>query len=480
MQGTLLKSTVAWMTAIVLATACVAEQRSENFDRDPGWEGHNNRPMENSLRKVVQDFGYSAADHFENGPGEVGGSITSDGVPAYYAKPIPPLTYENSFSASGTVIVGKGGGNTLLGFFNHDSVNEWRTPNTIVFRINGRGEFFHTHIEYETSQWRAGASVIGRVDTVADRVYPIEIPGKGVHTWHIEYDPKGNNGGGCISATFDDVATVCNLSPGHRIDGATFDRFGLLNVVKSVDGSGEIWVDNVVISGKAESFATDPGWEGRRNRTTYDSEEVRPRFNFGYSPTDFCGGKTPGEIGGLFFRGDCRYANTLACYGDRLDMLTMDKPLHASGKITLRRAVSDSTTLFGFYHSENSLRVTDSQSSALPVDYLGICIEGPSSEGFYVYPSYRVHDGEQCSGYPDNPPHIYPDNAVHAWTLEYLPGNPGKITVTLDDKRAEMPVPCECQTVGTQFNRFGFVTPWIDGNGQRIYLDDLEYTCRQE
>lgn len=27
------------------------------------------------------------------------------------------------------------------------------------------------------------------------------------------------------------------------------------------------------------------------------------------------------------------------------------------------------------------------------------------------------------------------------------------------------------------FNRVGFVTPWIDGNGQRVYCDDLDYTC---
>lgn len=29
------------------------------------------------------------------------------------------------------------------------------------------------------------------------------------------------------------------------------------------------------------------------------------------------------------------------------------------------------------------------------------------------------------------------------------------------------------------FDRFGFVTPWIDGNGQVIYFDDLEFTERQ-
>ena len=470
--------TVIWMVLLSLAAACAAEERRENFDRDPGWDGHNNRPATNTARAVVQDFGYSATDRHGNGPGRVGGTITPDGVAAYYAKPIPMLNYEDSFSASGTVIVGKGGGNTLLGFFNHSTINEWRTPNTLVFRINGRGDFFHEHIESATRLWRADALLITLLD--GDKTYWVENPSDRVHTWSIAYDPKGNDGKGCCRTVFDGASAVCNFSEGHKADGATFDRFGLLNVVKSVDGSGEIWIDNVVINGKPESFATDPGWEGLRNRLTYVSEEVRPRFNFGYSPTVYCGGKTSGELGGLFFRGDCRYPNMLAGYGDRLDALTLAKPLRASGKITLRRAVSDSTTLFGFYHSENSLHVTDSQASALPMDYLGVSVEGPSSEGFYVYPSYRVHNGEQGSGYPGNPPYIYPDGTVHTWSLEYLPGDPGKIAVVLDDKRTEMAVPCDRQIVGTQFNRFGFVTTWIDGNGQRLYLDDVKYTCRQE
>jgi len=32
---------------------------------------------------------------------------------------------------------------------------------------------------------------------------------------------------------------------------------------------------------------------------------------------------------------------------------------------------------------------------------------------------------------------------------------------------------------GAHFNRFGIITTWIDGNGQRIYFDDLTYTFQQ-
>lgn len=41
-------------------------------------------------------------------------------------------------------------------FFNSETVNEWRTPNTIAMRLNGRGENFFAYVEYCTSKWRAG------------------------------------------------------------------------------------------------------------------------------------------------------------------------------------------------------------------------------------------------------------------------------------------------------------------------------------
>ena len=82
-----------------------------------------------------------------------------------------------------------------------------------------------------------------------------------------------------------------------------------------------------------------------------------------------------------------------------------------------------------------------------------------------------------------NPPRIYPDGATHDWTLAYDPtganGN-GRITVTLDGHAVTMDLAPGDKAAGAQFDRFGLVTPWIDGNGQHVYFDDLSYTCRQE
>ena len=102
---------------------------------------------------------------------------------------------------------------------------------------------------------------------------------------------------------------------------------------------------------RPEDFTRDPDWEGRGNRRKYVTTNVRPRFDFGFSPSQHAGGSARGELGGLVFRGDCRSADKLAAYGDRLAPLSLAKPLKASGKVSLRRGVSDSTTLLGFYHS---------------------------------------------------------------------------------------------------------------------------------
>jgi hypothetical protein len=257
----------------------------------------------------------------------------------------------------------------------------------------------------------------------------------------------------------------------------------LLNVMKQLDGGGELWLDDVEINGQCEDFSRDPCWEAFGNRRTYETRNVRPRFDFGFSSTQFAGGKSSGELGGLFFRGDCRYPERLAAYGDPLNLLTLEQPLRASGKVCLRRAVTDSTTLLGFYHSTHSLRVNPSQRFSTPVDFLGVAIEGPSSEGFYFYPVYRNHGDGAGHGAGVNPPRIYPDNRIHDWMIEYDPGSAGgdgTITVSLDDQAVRIALAPGDRAAGAQFDRFGLVTPWVDGNGQHVYVDDLNYTCNQD
>ena len=463
------------------------ETRTEAFDRDPGWQGVNNRSARELPPVTIrQDFGYSESNHAGGKRGEIGGFITPAGEAAYYAKAIPPVSLNDVLTASGAFSAPDGQFNLLLGFFNAGSVNEWRTPNSLALRLNGRGDRIFAYVEYCTSRWRAGGDTTpfpSRGDP-AGRQELIGFPGGGrVHRWSLVYDPAGNDGRGVITATIDGQKAACLIDEGHREDGASFDRFGLLNVIKSADTGGELFVDDVTVNGILETFDQDPKWEGKQNRITYASQRKRPRFDFGYSPTSFAGGKGKGELGGMIFRGDCRHAESLAAHGDTVGPLSLEHPLRAGGKVALMRGVTDSTTFIGFYSSTASLRRSPSQSSSIPECVLGIYIEGPSRDGFCFYPVQRSlgPDGGRA-GLDRNSPRIHPDGKSHDWSLAYDPtgaGGKGRITVTLDGAAATLDLEAGIEANGEGFDRFGIVTCWIDGNSQDVYWDDVTYTVRQ-
>ncbi|MFB3787359.1 MAG: hypothetical protein ACE15F_13425 [bacterium] len=458
--------------------------REEHFDREPpNWEGINNRGTHFEPKTVTQDFGYSAATHFAGGqPGEIGGLLNPAGEAAFYGYRLPaPLDWNHPLSASGRIHVATGANHFLLGFFNENTLNEWRTPNTLVARINGRGDVFHCHIEYASARWRANAGLIGEI-APGERIRPKEIPGGRPYSWRLQYDPQGAESGGKLTFTLNGETAVCEISKDHRDDGAVFTHFGLLPIPKTWDSPGQAWIDDVNINGEKFDFADDPHWDQKNNRITYITKDTRPRFDFGWSPTHWAGGRAPGELGGLIFRGDCRELARLAAYGDRIGRLTLDTPLLARGKVCMIRGISDSTASIGFYNSTWSLRSNPAQNQSIPMDYVGINIEGPSSDGFYFYPVYRVHG--EISGYlggGSNPaPRIYPDRRVHDWSLRYDPagaGGRGRITVTLDDQTGVLDLGLDARPTGATFDRFGLCTPWIDGNSVTVYFDDLEYTA---
>jgi hypothetical protein len=241
-------------------------------------------------------------------------------------------------------------------------------------------------------------------------------------------------------------------------------------------------LDDVSINGQTDGFSTDPGWDARGNRATYTTFSVRPRFDFGFSKTHFADGNNSGELGGTVFRGDNRFPGKVAYYGDRLDELSAAKPLQAAGKVSLRRGVSDSTSLIGFFHSQDSVAVSDAQTSGFPMNFLGIAIEGPSSEGFYFYPAHRFPNGADAYARGADSPHILPDGRAHEWSLVNDPeagGGAGRLTVTLDDRAVHLDLATGHRNAPARFDRFGIVTTWIDGNAQTVYFDDLTYTFRQ-
>src|SRR5688572_19103964 len=105
-----------------------AGEKTETFDKDPGWDGVRNRIKVPAVRKQ-QNFGWSSTNHAGGeAPGEIGGVVWRSITPAYYGKKLGPFTFDDELSASGTVTVlqsntKKGwqtGSTAYIGFFNHE------------------------------------------------------------------------------------------------------------------------------------------------------------------------------------------------------------------------------------------------------------------------------------------------------------------------------------------------------------------------
>jgi hypothetical protein len=482
----------AWLNRSLVALVCAAATafsasaqtlRHESFDNEPNWESINSRSTAFPLRQVTQDFGYSAGTtHCGSGPGEIGGTLNPAGEAAYYGFRLPkPADLSAPLSASGKIHVAAGPGHFLLGFFNANTLNEWRTPNTLVLRINSRGDSWHCHLEYCSSEWRAEAGVIGEIIR-GERLRQTEIPADKTYGWDLKYFPPSRNERAYFTLKIGEWSARCDIVPEHFNDGATFTHFGILPIPKTWDSPGRAWLDDVTINGVQFDFSADPKWDALNNRRYYLSADTRPRFDFGFSRTHYVRGKSAGEIGGLIFRGDCREAGRMAAYGDRIGKLTLQNKLVARGKVTLLRAISDSAGLIGFYNRAHSLKSNPSQNETIPSDFIGINIEGPSSEGFFFYPVYRAHTdggGKALGHNGGKSPRIKPDARPHDWTFTYDPsganGN-GQITVTLDRQSCTMDLEAGVKNIGATFDRFGLCTTWIDGNSVTAYFDDLSYS----
>lgn len=170
----------------------------------------------------------------------------------------------------------------------------------------------------------------------------------------------------------------------------------------------------------------------------------------------------------------------MAHYGDRVGPLGLAAPLRAAGRLAMHRGVSDSTTLFGFYHHARSLRANPAQDIGWPECFVGFAIEGPSSEGFFAYPVWRTLGEHRGNGLRRDGPRVYPNGAPHDWALNWDPAGDGTLTLTFDGQALGISIPPEARSPEATLDRFGLVTTWVDGNGQTVFFDDLVYTSRQE
>src|SRR4029077_3918118 len=106
-----------------------------------------------------------------------------------------------------------------------------------------------------------------------------------------------------------------------------------------------IYFDDLQYLGRAQDFSQDPKWDASGNRATYQSKDVAGAHDFGFSATNYAGGK-PGEVGGTFWR-----SGKYAWYADRTGPLTLDDRLEASGKVVLKSSAPESDMLLGWVNT---------------------------------------------------------------------------------------------------------------------------------
>src|SRR2546423_1094802 len=104
--------------------------KSESFDRDPGWDGFNNRMVPDKPTVITQDFGYSKSNFAGKQSGEMGGTVQRSMMPAFYAAKIEPRTLNDPLDATGSFAVtsSSGSGGVFFGFFNPEKAGASSRP----------------------------------------------------------------------------------------------------------------------------------------------------------------------------------------------------------------------------------------------------------------------------------------------------------------------------------------------------------------
>jgi len=452
--------------------ACGESNRTENFDKDPGWSGVNNQPRFPPCIMVDQDFGYSPKTSFTGGDlGEIGGKIWRASSKAYYAKVIATKTFQDKLSASGKFAVTKAAGPSgfLFGWFNSSSPPGWRNLNSLAMRVDGERGFYRVYCEYGTQRKRTSTINIDRKTNVK------HLDDGTVHTWAIAYDPEGNHGGGSIDFKLDGDSWTLDLQPGHKQDGAAFDRFGLWNRQTEADSPIWVYLDDVVLDGVPQDFSSDPRWRGDGNRRTYTDCEVEPRHNFGFKKSNHAGGVAAGEMGGILWRTESRAPKTAAYYADtRIGNLNLNQKLSAHGKLAMPRTCVDAGLYLGWFNTA-TYDSTTTDNILAPKNFLGALVESPSREGQKINACYRTGTGTY--DLQTDSPRLLPPTGPLDWTIDYDPSlSKDNLVVTVAEQKSVLTVPRSVRHENTTFNAFGMGTTRKGGHWIEMFFDDLTYT----
>jgi hypothetical protein len=474
--------------------------KSESFDGDPGWEGHNNRLRARAVPTITQDFGYSGDTHFASKrKGEIGGKVVRCSTPCSYAARIARKTLNDKLTASGTFSLEgvAGGSGVFFGWF--DSTQQdgaGRPVQSLGMNFDGEKSGARLAVRMICRSNKSCGTFITPFIPGKFRPTPLRLDGTR-YTWTLSYDPRANDGGGRFQFTikshgtnpepleakrlppdlpeahkkealrrFPNTTTFSvDLPAGFKKEGATFDRFGLLNMMKPGNAM-TIYFGNLRHDGVTEDLTKRPGWVGSNNRAKIESVPLGAH-DFGFSPrTNLAGGK-PGELGGDLWR-----SGKYAYYADRVGPLSLDDRLEASGKVVLKVGAPDSDVYIGWFSGSSRERPPASVGN-----FLGVHIGGPTRIGHYFQPALATAQGTR--GRAKRGPVLTPGK-VYEWSLVYLPtanGGNGEVRVRLGQEAVTLPLKKGLKAEGARFDRFGLFNSSAGGQLVRIFFDDLKYSA---
>lgn len=469
--------------------------KTEHFDRDPGWEGHNNRIVPKKVLMVKQDFGFSATGFAGKAAGEIGGVIQRSTTPASYAALLAPAkTLDDKLTASGSFAI-KGatpGAGVFFGFFNSQQPGGSGRPIGSLgldFDFEGKGGRLAVRLITDTN--KSCGTFITPYLPGKFRPTPIKFDGTRYH-WTLDYDPQTAGGNGRFTFTlrsethqtqdygplpelsekeaqarFPNTTTfTVDLTPGHKQEGATFDRFGVQNMMKA-GGAVTMFFDDVQFNGQSQDFSIDPEWTGTGNRITFEDREQVGAHDFGFSEKTNHAGSAPGEVGGGLWR-----SGAFGYYADRIGPLNLEHRLEARGRVKLVTAGPDSDMSLGWFNSAAKDKECGDTSN-----FVGIHVGGPTRIGHYFIPAFATAKG--ATGKVDQGPVLTPGR-IFDWSLVYDPaanGGKGEMRVTLGKESVTLALKPGQKAQGANLDRFGLFTSTAGGQMVKVFLDDLNYTA---
>jgi hypothetical protein len=460
------------------------ELKTEHFDVDPKWDAYHNRPAVAGGKVVQQNFGYSKTNHAGKQAGEIGGRVQRSTLAAYYADAIATKTLNDKLTASGSFAVTDArdtNGSLMFGWFNSASPAGGRPVNSLGMDIGFARPGGHLHVRVRNSANQSCGEPITpwpkpkpRGEDAAVR-FPLRKDGTH-YNWIMQYDPEGAGGKGAVQFSirsnrdvhdeFEKTTFTVELPPGFKEKGATFDRFGLCNLMKT-GGAVSIYFDDVDYDGKAMDFSSDPGWIGTGNRGDFRESNSAGTQDFGFDPVSNNAGGNPGEIGGIFWRSN----REGSYYADRVSSLTLHDKVEAHGKICMLVGAPDSGVMLGWFNSDD--RKTSSVTEA---NFLGVNIGGPTRVGHYFAPTALSRKGTRTR--LESGPVLVPGKRLD-WSIAYRPdaaAGRGELSVNLGDTSATLQLKPQLKTEGADFNRFGLLTTGHGGQMVKMYIDDVEYS----